>query len=394
MGSYFLKLDRQMLNIFAVFTVLTTSGAGIINTIWLLVLAVAMIVFLNPTLTKKAFDWIMVWCGVLTVNTVFGGGGDIAVNEVLVMILRIICTAIVLSNISLRGFLSIFIKILEPLAILSLVCMGILLIAPGLLEPISIISGSIKGTLFHVFGFANETVYTRNCSIFWEPGVYQIYLNLAIMLLIFNQIKDVEHRNRKIIIFSIALLTTQSSMGLLCMAITLFAASIINEDSQNKSAMRGVAIFLLIVLVIIEVNYSIVGYKLIQGEGSFSSRIEDLRISASITRVYPLFGTGLFRDFSSIWTRHRENLTANFWGVLANSNGLGASFFKMGVPFTLIHMSFLFRNYYKLCDKKLILAILFFINTILFFVNEPIVFVPFWIAMASWAFIVDDCKAI
>lgn len=394
MGSYFFKLDRQKLNIFAVFTVLTTSGAGIINTIWLLVLAVAMIVFLNPTLTKKAFDWIIVWCGVLTVNTVFGGGGDIAVNEVLVMILRIICTAIVLSNITLRGFLSIFIKILEPLAILSLVCMGILLIAPGLLEPISIISGSIKGTLFHVFGFANETVYRRNCSIFWEPGVYQIYLNLAIMLLIFNQIKDVEHRNRKIIIFSIALLTTQSSMGLLCMAITLFAASIINEDSQNKSAMRGVAIFLLIVLVIIEVNYSIVGYKLIQGEGSFSSRIEDLRISASITRVYPLFGTGLFRDFSSIWTRHRENLTANFWGVLANSNGLGASFFKMGVPFTLIHMSFLFRNYYMLCDKKLILAILFFINTILFFVNEPIVFVPFWIAMASWAFIVDDCEAI
>lgn len=90
----------------------------------------------------------------------------------------------------------------------------------------------------------------------------------------------------------------------------------------------------------------------------------------------------------------RENLTANFWGVLANSNGLGASFFKMGVPFTLIHMSFLFRNYYKLCDKKLILAILFFINTILFFMNEPIVFVPFWIAMASWAFIVDNCKAI
>ena len=80
MGSYFLKLDRQMLNIFAVFTVLTTSGAGIINTIWLLVLSVAMIVFLNPTLTKKAFDWIIVWCGVLTVNTVFGGGGDIAVN--------------------------------------------------------------------------------------------------------------------------------------------------------------------------------------------------------------------------------------------------------------------------------------------------------------------------
>lgn len=124
MGSYFLKLDRQMLNIFAVFTVLTTSGAGIINTIWLLVLSVAMIVFLNPALTKKAFDWIIVWCGVLTVNTVFGGGGDIAVNEVLVMILRIICTAIVLSNISLRGFLSIFIKILEPLAILSLVWYG------------------------------------------------------------------------------------------------------------------------------------------------------------------------------------------------------------------------------------------------------------------------------
>ena len=178
------------------------------------------------------------------------------------------------------------------------------------------------------------------------------------------------------------------------MAITLFAASIINEDSQNKSAMRVVAIFLLIVLGIIEANYSIVGYKLLQGEGSFSSRIEDLRISTSITRVYPLFGTGLFRDFSSIWTWHREKLTANFWGVLANSNGLGASFFKMGVPFTLIHMSFLFRNYYRLCDKKLILAILFFINTILFFVNEPIVFVPFWIAMASWAFIVDDCEAI
>lgn len=214
------------------------------------------------------------------------------------------------------------------------------------------------------------------------------------MLLIFNQIKDVKHRNRKITIFSIALLSTQSSMGLLCMAITLLTASFINTDSKNNSALRIVAVFLLVVLVIIEVNYSIVGYKLLQGEGSFSSRIEDLRVSASITLDNPLFGTGLFRDFSSIWNLHRENLRANFWGELANSNGLGASFFKMGVPFTLFHLSSLFRNYYRLCNKKIILASLFFINTILFFINEPIVFVPFWIAIASWAFVIDDCDVI
>ena len=119
------------------------------------------------------------------------------------------------------------------------------------------------------------------------------------------------------------------------------------------------------------------------GGGSFTSRIEDLRISLSITRSFPIFGTGLLREAGIIWETHRSSLTANFWGKLANSNGLGACMFKMGIPFTVVHLSLLFKGYYKMTNRKLSIAIVFIINTVLFLANEPIVFVPFWLMMAS-----------
>ena len=368
-----------------VFTVITTSGAGLINTIWLLIFSTILLIYEKPVLEKKAAIWLGMWVCFLGVNTVFGGGGSIVGNEFLIMALRLICVTVVLSNITINEFLNIFIVIMEPMAILSLINFAILVFAPGIVEPFCFVSGNIKGTLVQVSGFVTEAKYTRNCGIFWEPGVYQIYLNLAIMLLIFQIISDIPHKNRKIIILAITLLTTQSSMGLLCFAITLFSASFMNSAGYNKTTLRVVAFFSLLGLVLIEANYSIIGYKILQGGGSFSARMEDMRIAASITRSYPILGTGILRDYSKIWIAHRQNIVAKFWGELANSNGLGASFFKMGIPFTVLNLSFIYVNYYRLCKKKVVIAIVMFINTVLFFMNEPIIFVPFWIIMASWA---------
>ena len=379
-----LKRNRgNSVTLLAVFTVLITSGTGIINTIWSLCVVTLLLLCINPTIKPRAFYWMVVWGVVLFVNTMLGGGGAISQQDVYVTILRMVCVAVILSQVNFYDFLDCFVKIMCFLAILSLLYYIGLLLAPNLFDSFAIVSGNVKGTIIQVHGFANETSYTRNCGIFWEPGVYQIYLNLAIMLLIFEIVPIEKHRFERIILLSITLLTTQSSMGLLCFAITLFSASLLINDSINKVSLRIISFSMLVILLILEYRYSIIGYKLFDGGGSFTSRIEDLRISLSITRSFPIFGTGLLREAGVIWETHRSSLTANFWGKLANSNGLGACMFKMGIPFTVVHLSLLFKGYYKMANRKLSIAIVFMLNTVLFFANEPIVFVPFWLMMAS-----------
>lgn len=377
------KNKHNIISFLAVFTILTTSGAGIINTIWSLCLITLLLLCINSTLRRNVFYWVLMWVIVLFVNTVLGGGGAIVQQELYIMVLRIGCVAVIVSQIPFDEFLEYFVKIMCFLAILSLIYYVGLIITPNIFESFAFVSGNVQGTIFQVHGFATETNFTRNCGIFWEPGVYQIYLNFAIMLLMFEVVPVDRYRLRKIILLSIALLTTQSSMGLLCFAITLFSASLFIKNSINKTSLRIIAFFMIIILVIVEYRYSIIGYKLLDGGGSFASRLEDIRISLSVMKSYPIFGTGLLREFGTIWEAHRVALEANFWGELANSNGLGACLFKMGVPFTIIHLGLLFMSYYKMTGRKILISIVFMINTLLFFANEPIVFVPFWIMMAS-----------
>lgn len=87
---------------------------------------------------------------------------------------------------------------------------------------------------------------TRNCGIFTEPGIYQIVLNGAIFVLIFLKKYlniDSDKNFKYFVILSIAVITTQSTSGVISLAFMLFFVIAQRKFSKfEKRIILGVSV--------------------------------------------------------------------------------------------------------------------------------------------------------
>lgn len=134
---------------------------------------------------------------------------------------------------SLEDFSYAFCKIMRVIAVVSL-------IAWLFAEPITsmgfipVVNNS-NGVPYKTLLFTNIPMSLhyaqRNMGPFWEPGAYQVYLNIALFLVLF-----VEKNNKKVFdsaLFVITCLTTKSGAALAPMVMTICAYAI--EERQIKS---------------------------------------------------------------------------------------------------------------------------------------------------------------
>lgn len=100
---------------------------------------------------------------------------------------------------------------------------------------------------------------TRNCGIFTEPGIYQIVLNGAIFVLIFFKKYlniDANKNYKYIVILSIAVITTQSTSGIISLAFMLFLVMAQRKLSKfEKRIILGVSV----IIAVLVIQYFILG---------------------------------------------------------------------------------------------------------------------------------------
>lgn len=187
------------------------------------------------------------------------------------------------------------------LAIYSLVAHYVLLfVLPNLVElfPIGRNSGGFPVHDFF-FSFRYVSSISRNTGLFREMGVYAVYLNIALYLLFF-EIKDVKHRQIKIVILFITILSTLSTPGILGMVLIGMAGMMKMLNSGNIREIRSLAgmigaIMMAAVIVFIFVPYSrhYVGQamiKLTQGGSSFQGRIGVMQANLKAWCMQPFLG--------------------------------------------------------------------------------------------------------
>ena len=126
-------------------------------------------------------------------------------------------------------------KIMKFLAIWSCIAWLISVLSPEVIELFPVISNS-QSLEYHFLGFSNVCYIeglSRNLSIFREPGVYVIFLVIALI----SEIHILDNKGRKlnIILYCVALFTTFSTAGY----ILLFALAIYylfaKHDSKRES---------------------------------------------------------------------------------------------------------------------------------------------------------------
>ncbi len=231
---------------------------------------------------------------------------------------------------------------------------------------------------YFTFGWNGGLLY-RNSGPFWEPGAFQGFIVIAIIMLLYNTDKyTVSHRKIVLLTFLITLLTTQSTTGyiiLVLLAITCFKQ--IKDtfySTSNKAFKRFMTAAIVLTLIYIVVTSGNIGDKfsgLYENNRSANIRSNDFFSGIQMTLKGGVFGLGC--------TNQREFYKA-YYGITDDSCGLTHLFYTYGIAFGLLYAYFAVKgitNFFE-CNSKIRNASILLIFLILF-LTEDLCFLPVYI---------------
>lgn len=286
------------------------------------------------------------------------------------VILQFALAALICMTIPLKVYEKYYINMITIIGCISLTCFTIRLINVDLMKNyinvyMSNTTGVIQYSFFYTWGW--ENIFMRNAGIFWEPGAYQAFVNLAILFLI----KDNNSINNlfaklKFYILAIVIFSTQSTTGYLVFALILmlfwknFYRLIFGEKRKYEMLAKAFFILVMSLLVIAIINSEAVVNKFSNDNSSYVSysiRNNDLSQSIEMVLEKPFFGYGLEDNL-----RIREQ----FSGIKNNSNGLLYYAYMLGLVFYIPAIFFYKKGldtcfYQKKILKKIGIYIVFFI---------------------------------
>ena len=178
-------------------------------------------------------------------------------------------------------------KITFIFAILSLVGMSVYFINPSWIYsfPTYTHNDSTHHTIFFFnYLFSGTWMSVRNCGMAWEPGAFQILLNIAFQISIQN------HKKKKlffrICIYTLAIIMTRSTIGYVILAINIIS---LLKKHKKYIPLVSIVFALGLFLIIPELIYQL-EYKLF-GSSAFNARFEPM-INALKHSWYRPFGMG------------------------------------------------------------------------------------------------------
>ena len=268
----------------------------------------------------------------------------------------------------LKALAYIYIKILSAIAIISLITF---LLYPLIskIKFLPIISNGGMDML--CLGLTNISIsigaFFRNWGPFWEPGVYQAYLIIA---LIFS-IKYLEKNIRYIVLFSITIITTFSTTGYICL-ILLGAYWLMHSNKMTKPQLFIIlfAIAGLIFLILSNPNIiELVFGKFIPNSRfreSLNSRFLSTLANLDIISKWPLIGVGLTRLNIFVFEfMHKHNVL-----TYSNTNGLLMNFSVYGILFGMLYWIMIYK-FCKSVEKHLLTRSVLFLCICILLCTEP-----------------------
>ena len=139
----------------------------------------------------------------------------------------------------------------------------------------------------------------RNVGLFWEPSIYAAYINVSIAILLFCDRSN--RRTKRLALFILVLLTTESAGGLIEL-LCILVAYWYRQGSKPLVVVSLVALVAAFVLtytqlqsMLLSINYDLF-YKFFGGSnsGTTQTRLECPILNMQIWLQSPLFGSGFY----------------------------------------------------------------------------------------------------
>lgn len=211
--------------------------------------------------------------------------------------------------------------------------------------------------IFYIYKSADlisglNTINPRNSGIFWEPGAFQGYLNLALYFCLFQEKNGGQkEKKNKIAILIIAILSTQSTSGYLVLAMIIMMYYF-SKIRRKAVTWKTILLLILILIAGVALLYSpVVQDKFTDNSISYSIRLNDNLSGLIAVFEKPILGLGYS---SSEYTTILENL-----GISGNSTGLLIIFQEFGIFVGLLFFYRMYFNFWNFSRVKGISLLLF-----------------------------------
>ncbi len=174
----------------------------------------------------------------------------------------------------------------------------------------------------------------RNPGPFWEPGLFSVYINVA---LVFNLMKEKKLVTRKNIVMIIALITTLSTAGYMAFFMVVFSFYIVSQSFAKK-----ILISIITVPVILILYFSL---------DFLSNKIEE-NVSLAGTTTSSRFGSALadYNDFAESpiigWGRGQMRYGGRQYQFMSEEQHRNNSVTDVLATYGIFMFFFYFYNYY------------------------------------------------
>lgn len=283
----------------------------------------------------------VIFCALIIVS----GLSDSAFKKAFIMLVCVTTGFAVANFLSYSRFKKIYKDMMLFLAGFSLVTLVIWLTFPSFITSLPIIKSTTSNYHNAIFSvISSSTVSTRNFGLFWEPGAFAIFLNIALLF----EMTDKKQSVLKIFIYMVAITTTMSTLGVICLTV-LTVAYVFNKDRSLKNYKRNKAVIVLVSLAaLIYIAHfgddfvSDIFGKLSSNESGNISSSTKVRINAVIYPFMafiksPIVGVG-FDEFTNISTNYCNSMaTCTFINWLTIYGVFGIIFIVACVRVFLSH---------------------------------------------------------
>jgi len=270
-------------------------------------------------------------------------------------------------------------RILGWMAIQALATVAAALVAPFLFMSLEIQETTYRTALlvlnYHVM-VEDVGLLARPDGFFYEPGVFQIYLNLYLYLALF-----VFRNMRRSLLALAAVLSTQSTTGLL-IALLLMGGYALGE-LQRVAPRRKVLI--VIAAVIVAAPIALFAYQNAMQKlfgdlrGSSWARTYDLITGLNVLAAHPWVGIGFnhehYKEVAATLGYADTQLSQEQTVDRSNSNGVVFLLYSIGIPLSLPFFIGMFRQ--RFFRHRLLIGLLLLLS----FLSESIILTPFFLML-------------
>lgn len=318
---------------------------------------------------------LLLFGALISATCLFNEGANLGSH--VAVFLQFCIAALAVQIISYRRFVYVTSVLMGLLAGVSLVFFFGGLVFPSLVQLLprteALVSVDYYNALVHVFaapvGYGDFVLARRNGGIFWEPGAYQAFLNVALFWLLDDSVfGGMSARKRRMFVAAmvLAVITTVSVSGYVLLGVVLVSRA----GALRRIIPRGWAGLFGLGLLAVFSSYSVAdligsGFqRYISGDGDVVSRLSLSRVSeigSDGTRF--LFGTSFRADGAeagSVW------------------NSIVDTAIRLGVPFTLLLAWNYVRGARVMTGQVWVLVSVLLVS----FSTESLFWRPFWLYIA------------